>query len=219
MGDVETVTVNSSAPKYSEYTSDNWLLSIKESHILRSGGQERKDFEDKLDLPSLPEMIFDVNEVRVVYTSENMTESSTICFNALDALKLVDCTKIPMELPFAKDWKESRSDLEGEVVDKPKPYDWTFTTSFTGTLSGPWTVSDSTGGLDMELLRRRDPILFYADTTLYEDELGDNGISMLNVKVRAMKTGFFLLQRFFLRVDGGLVRTYDTRIQWRKGDE
>ncbi|VDP87835.1 unnamed protein product [Echinostoma caproni] len=85
--------------------------------------------------------------------------------------------------------------------------------------SGSWDILLDSDGLDMALLQRRDPILFYADTTLYEDELGDNGISMLNVKFRAMHSGFFLLQRFFLRVDGGLVRCFDTRLQWRTEDK
>ncbi|CAH8660208.1 unnamed protein product [Heterobilharzia americana] len=33
-----------------------------------------------------------------------------------------------------------------------------------------------------------------------------------------MPSGFFLLQRFFLRIDGGLLRVYDTRLQWRRND-
>lgn len=86
-------------------------------------------------------------------------------------------------------------------------------------ISGPWNIVPDENGLDMALLQRREPILFYADTTLYEDELGDNGVSMLNVKFRAMNSGFFLLQRFFLRVDSGLVRCFDTRLQWRAHDK
>lgn len=84
---------------------------------------------------------------------------------------------------------------------------------------GQWDVSPYPQGLDMEFAKRRDPILFYTDTILYEDELGDNGISILNLKFRAMDSGFFLLQRYFLRVDHGLIRINDTRIQWRRGDE
>jgi type 2A phosphatase activator TIP41 len=47
---------------------------------------------------------------------------------------------------------------------------------------------------------------------LFEDELGDNGSALLNIRVRAMPSGFFILQRFFLRVDRVLVRVIDTRI-------
>ncbi|EPQ28384.1 uncharacterized protein PFL1_04211 [Pseudozyma flocculosa PF-1] len=56
-----------------------------------------------------------------------------------------------------------------------------------------------------------EPILFYEDIVLYEDELADNGSSMVNVKVRVMPSGFLVLQRFFLRVDEVLFRVFDTR--------
>uniref|UniRef100_A0A8C4N8V1 TIP41-like protein n=1 Tax=Eptatretus burgeri TaxID=7764 RepID=A0A8C4N8V1_EPTBU len=58
----------------------------------------------------------------------------------------------------------------------------------------------------------REPILFFEDVVLFEDELHDHGISILSVKVRVMPSGFFLLLRFFLRVDGVVIRVNDTRI-------
>ncbi|SPO22371.1 related to TIP41 - negatively regulates the TOR signaling pathway [Ustilago trichophora] len=57
-----------------------------------------------------------------------------------------------------------------------------------------------------------EPILFYDDIVLYEDELADNGSSIVNVKVRVMPSGFLVLQRFFLRVDDVLFRVFDTRL-------
>ncbi|PWN54108.1 TIP41-domain-containing protein [Violaceomyces palustris] len=57
-----------------------------------------------------------------------------------------------------------------------------------------------------------EPILFYDDIVLYEDELADNGSSMVNVKVRVMPSGFLVLQRFFLRVDDVLFRVFETRV-------
>ncbi|WFD42428.1 Tap42 interacting protein [Malassezia psittaci] len=57
-----------------------------------------------------------------------------------------------------------------------------------------------------------EPILFYDEVMLYEDELGDNGSSMLNVKVRVMPQEFLVLQRFFLRVDDVMFRVFDTRM-------
>lgn len=42
-------------------------------------------------------------------------------------------------------------------------------------------------GLGVEqMLQSRDPILFYDDVTLFEDELHDHGAVQLNVKVRVM---------------------------------
>ncbi len=57
-----------------------------------------------------------------------------------------------------------------------------------------------------------EPILFYDDIVLFEDELADNGSSIVNVKVRVMPSGFLVLQRFFLRVDDVVFRVFDTRL-------
>ncbi|THD20656.1 Type 2A phosphatase activator TIP41 [Fasciola hepatica] len=228
----DVVTTLSPRPKVSTFETSAWLITLTEHHILKSLGEERQTFESQLSLPNLPEMIFDKNCLRITCKSEIILfipvhflilnnfpdpDGPSIFFNALDALAGVNSKEIPLELPVAKDWRRTRVNQE-EPLDQPKPYDWTYTTSYNGTVSGSWDIVADTDGLDMELLQRRDPILFYADTTLYEDELGDNGVSILNVKFRAMKSGFFLLQRFFLRVDSGLVRCFDTRLQWRASD-
>lgn len=47
---------------------------------------------------------------------------------------------------------------------------------------------------------------------LYEDELADNGISILSVKIRVMPERLLILQRFFMRLDGVLFRLRDTRL-------
>ena len=62
------------------------------------------------------------------------------------------------------------------------------------------------------MLIQPDPILFYDDIVLFEDELADNGTAMLTVKLRVMPTCFFSLQRFFLRVDDVLFRVIEIRL-------
>ena len=47
---------------------------------------------------------------------------------------------------------------------------------------------------------------------LYEDELADNGITMLSCKIRVMPQRLLLLCRFFLRLDNVLLRIRDTRV-------
>ncbi|KAK4684967.1 type 2A phosphatase activator TIP41, partial [Tremellales sp. Uapishka_1] len=68
----------------------------------------------------------------------------------------------------------------------------------------------------MKLLARQDAvldrILFYEDVPLFEDELHDNGESILNVRIRVMPHSFFILSRLFVRVDNVLFRIYDVRI-------
>ncbi len=119
-------------------------------------------------------------------------------------------------------------------------YDWTYTTDYRGSIGSISTsgsdgasASASGGGggpvgysqpqsptaaeIDIEMLKRQDiPILWSipdgGELVLYEDELHDNGISRLSVKCRVMPTGFLVLQRFWLRVDGVMIRIRDTRV-------
>lgn len=67
-----------------------------------------------------------------------------------------------------------------------KPFDWTFTTDYMGTMS-EFEVEDTEERIDVEKLKRKDKILFYVDLTLFEDELHDNGIASLSVKMVSVK--------------------------------
>ncbi|CAD6342630.1 unnamed protein product [Miscanthus lutarioriparius] len=55
---------------------------------------------------------------------------------------------------------------------------------------------DTNDRIDLVALSAKEPILFYDEVILYEDELADNGISFLTVRVRVMPTGWFLLFAF-----------------------
>lgn len=131
----------------------------------------------------------------------------------------------PVEVPAAAHWK-FRSKLFQQVI---LDYDYTFTTPYCGSetaeavkecqmsgipVDGSCSLQweDSTEQIDLASLSSREPILFYDEVVLYEDELADNGVSLLTVKVRVMPSCWFLLQRFWLRVDGVLMRLRDTRM-------
>ena len=45
----------------------------------------------------------------------------------------------------------------------------------------------------MDLITRQDPILWYDQVQLFEDELHDNGVSTISVKVRVMPMFFLIL--------------------------
>lgn len=49
-------------------------------------------------------------------------------------------------------------------------------------------------------------------TILYQSELDDNGVSQCSVKLRVMPRAWLVLLRFFLRVDGSMVRLRETRL-------
>ena len=94
-----------------------------------------------------------------------------------------------------------------------KPFDWSYTTDYKGTLRpGAPTFQPTEKPIPLELLRRPDPILYFNDIVLYEDELADNGIAMLSCKVRVMPARLLLLCRFFLRLDDVMFRLRDTRL-------
>jgi type 2A phosphatase activator TIP41 len=97
-----------------------------------------------------------------------------------------------------------------EVV---KPFDWSYTTDYSGTVySSGRPFEPTTKPIPLELLKRPDPILFFDEVILYEDELADNGIAMLSCKIRVMPARLLLLSRFFMRLDNVLFRIRDTRV-------
>lgn len=187
-----------------------WHVSSVKSHILQSEGPEREKFEKELELPQVPEMIFADNTLRLQHQ-----DGFGIYFCALDALKLVDAHNDPLKVAAAKVWREARSDCE-HIQNVVKPFDWTFTTDYKGTLfekpDAEMTVSETSERIDIEKLKQRERICFYDDIVLFEDELSDNGCSVLSVKIRVMPSSIFVLQRFFMRVDQVMVRLSDTRV-------
>lgn len=93
-----------------------------------------------------------------------------------------------------------------------KPFDWSYTTSYHGTASPSPPLTPTTKPIPLSLLKRPDPIIFFDDVMLYEDELADNGIAMFSVKIRVMPARLLLLARFFMRLDDVLFRIRDTRV-------
>ena len=94
-----------------------------------------------------------------------------------------------------------------------KPFDWSYSTDYKGTLRSPAPAFETTTvPIPLELLRRPDPILFFDEVILYEDEMADNGITMYSCKIRVMPERLLLLCRFFMRLDNVLLRIRDTRV-------
>ncbi|CAB3977496.1 Hypothetical predicted protein [Paramuricea clavata] len=191
-----------------------WTVTSVKGTILKADALER--FTNELKLPSLPEMVFGDNCLRIEHQAGFGLE-----FNALDALRLVDSERDLMKVACAEDWQKSRCDSEQSTV-VVKPFDWTFTTDYKGSLTGKgdikFKVIETDETIDIELLKKKEKIYFFEDVILFEDELADNGCALLNVKMRIMQGSFFVLLRFYLRVDGVLVRINDTRIHYQAGN-
>jgi len=184
----------------------------------------------------VPETIFGDNLVAVAHAPTGWR----VEFNAQDALDAVDKTGRDMlQVAYAQDWSSSREKTSAGIKEVVKPYDWSYSTTYKGTTStsnntnamkppaaapastpaaeaddGVPTVAwrPTTQQIPIELLKRRDPILFFDDVMLYESELDDNGISVFSVKVRVHEHRMLLLCRLFMRVDNVVLRVRDTRV-------
>lgn len=108
--------------------------------------------------------------------------------------------------------KDREKKHEG-ITEVVKPFDWSYSTDYKGTLrslSPPFEITMTP--IPLELLKRPDPILFFDEVVLYEDEMADNGITMYSCKIRVMPARLLLLCRFFMRLDNVLLRIRDTRV-------
>ncbi|KAM0729648.1 TIP41-like protein [Formica fusca] len=203
-----------------EHICPPWRIKYTQSHILHSKCSKSESgcgsnhdtacqfcvYNNALELPHMPDMVFPNNVLTLTHQ-----DGALLQFNALDSLKYVSNGKINVQLACAEAWKESRLESSEYLEEKIKPFDWTFTTSYTGTISG-FEVEETNERIDIDKLRQKDKIMFYHDLTLFEDELHDNGIAVNSVKIRVMPTSFFILLRYFLRIDNVMLRINDTRI-------
>eukprot|EP01133_Synstelium_polycarpum_P006169 gene6169-7144_t len=170
-----------------------WSVTTGKRPILNSA--EKDSWEQELKLNALPEMIFGHNYVRV----SKIDGSIAFVFNAHDALTLMRKTNDQsIKVSMAKRWQEINKDFGGSIE---KSYDWTFSTPYSGSILAdghcyialpPPFAEPTSEQIDVEKLKRPDPILFFDD--------------------RVMNDSVFLLQRFFLRVDDVVVRCQDIRL-------
>lgn len=109
--------------------------------------------------------------------------------------------------------RKDREKKHENITEVVKPFDWSYSTDYKGTLrlSSP-VFESSTSSIPLDLLKKRDPIVFFDEVMLYEDEMADNGITTLSCKIRVMPDRLLLLCRFFMRLDNVLVRIRDTRV-------
>lgn len=183
-------------------------IATQKLPILKAGPIE--DMTQKIGI-QIPEMIFGDNFIAIQHTS-----GWGIKFDAFGALNSVDKTgEKRLKVAYSKKWHKSREEgHDFKTMEEVKPFDWSYTPQeYVGELSKsspPFQKCNKE--IPLELLRRPDPILFFDDVILYEDELADNGIAIFSTKVRVMPQRLLLLSRFFMRLDDVLIRVRDTRV-------
>lgn len=203
---------NGSAAGVQSHISPNriWRVTTRKLPILKADPIEA--LSNDIGIP-IPEMIFGDNFVSITHIPSQWT----LEFNARDALDRVSKTEEGMlQVAVAEEWKKERAHQE-EVKQVVKPFDWSYSTDYQGTThrekaEGEWREATEKEVVRTDLLARQDPIQFFDAVDLYEDELADNGIALLNIKVRMMPERLLLLSRFFLRLDGVVIRMRDTRV-------
>ncbi|CAI9781852.1 unnamed protein product [Fraxinus pennsylvanica] len=154
-----------------------WEIESRKLPILNSSLLQQ--WEQKLQTSHFPEMIFGESSLVLKHVNSGIK----IHFNAFDALLGWKQESLPpVEVPAAAQWK-FRSKPDRQVI---LDYDYTFTTPYCGsesieTIDKPgrgacWEVCKEK--IDMVALASKEPILFYDEVILYEDELADNGVSL-----------------------------------------
>jgi len=187
-----------------------WCIRTQKDNILGADGIAQ--YEEDLKASHLPEMVFGGSRLDITHEESGIALS----FGAKDALKGWQAEGLPpLHVQLAGEWQNAREQTMPEDLTRVE-YDWTFTTGYTGSVAtrggeeAAWEACE--GGIDRARLMRRDPILFFDEMVLYESELDDNGISQCSLKVRVMPHCWYVLLRFWLRVDNHLVRLRETRI-------
>ncbi|CAN6544402.1 unnamed protein product [Malus baccata var. baccata] len=135
---------------------------------------------------------------------EHVKSGATIHFNSFDALVGWKKEALPpVEVPAAAQWKFRTKPSQQVIMD----YDYTFTKPYSGSETLKFDADKIERGeitketrnlqwedceekIDVVALASKEPILFYDEVVLYEDELADIGVSLLT---RVMPTSWFLL--------------------------
>lgn len=185
---------------------NGWLIATTTNPI--SNASECDDLHASLGIP-LPEMTFGNNSL----TLEHRPSGWKYSFTTKEALAAVKRGELGpgdggVKVEYADAWLKSRyiifslshilalilnrSNNDSYAMPKTvatKPYDWTYTTAYPGhteedsKIYPTWASVDDDQGIPIDQLSRPDPILFYAEVPLFEDELHDNGSSGLLVRI------------------------------------
>lgn len=211
-GDRSASPFNTSVPSAANprvFNVSDFQVATQKLPILKAGPID--EMTAKIGI-TIPEMIFGDNFVAI----QHKPSGWGIQFDAFGALDDVDKTgEKRLKVAYSQEWHKSREGAHDfKELEEVKPFDWSYTPQdYRGTMapeSPEWKETQTE--IPLALLRQPDPILFFDDVILYEDELADNGIAMLSVKIRVMPARLLLLSRFFMRLDDVLLRVKDTRV-------
>ena len=144
------------------------------------------------------------------------------------AVEMMEPTVAPTATASSSSERKSVGDIDSITLIKSESEDKSGSQSgndsvqsFTGKVTSsiiknnctPRWMKTKSSGINFNLLRMQDvPILYYDEILLYQDDLEDCGDVTFDAKLRVMPACWFILSRFFMRVDGAIVRIRDTRL-------
>ena len=157
-------------------------------------------------------------------------EKISLTFNPFDALS--ECVEeirvkdlasgkidfIPQQIGVegTEEWKHKDTTSIKDYKAIERKMDWSFSTPYKGSFSkGELQVGS---GIPLEMLSPENPVLFYSEVLLFEDELADRGSAKCHVRFRIMNDCWFVLLRSYIRLDMVAVRILDTRIFHKFGE-
>ena len=182
-----------------------WIITCVNGPI--GNAQEMDHLSDALGVPP-PEMVFPHNSLTLrhsgtgsCYSFDAETALKTISGAASEATEKGKCLNPAFEatanpeylkVSHAKEWGKDKRSGQNRAGSTPKvkDYDWTYSCTWPGlleTTNSEDFVPASNPREDRIPVERlgagSEPILFFNEMVLYEDELGDNGTSMLSLKI------------------------------------
>eukprot|EP00474_Spongospora_subterranea_P010089 CRZ10547.1 hypothetical protein [Spongospora subterranea] len=184
-----------------------WRFAANKSHI--GTAEQIQKLTEMTEIRTLPEMVFANNWLKI----EHISSGHSITFEPISAIRsCLNGDFSHVQVSVASKW----SSKLGDTNPLPNERNWTFSPTYGGSFEFKERAWNSTVDLDcqidMAMLKKPDPILWFEDVLLFEDELHDHGISILTVKIRVMPTCFLVLARHWLRVDDVILRVFDTRV-------
>lgn len=196
-------------------------------------------FDLILEMAHFPDMTYANNLLQLRHRPSGLILEFNVMDALMPVIE--KCIGLPMGMKVSPSeaWLRARMDCEYTKNVMNADFDWTFSSDYcgtfrhipnslkdtkiihsnqlvdiseNGTLMGKLVDTTNPIRINIEKLKVKEKIHFYDEIDLFEDELADHGVAKCSVKIRVMGDSFFILLRYFLRVDNVFVRFYDTRM-------
>lgn len=184
----------------------SFYSSPPESNTIATA-EEVENLIKETGLTSLPTMTYPRSRITVEYNGRTIVSFDTLTFLSTiikDTRKLENGAALSIET--------TNPHWANNPLKRVQFHDWTF---WPQSSVNDYPVKNFRKCApfveDVRFTSTEYPILHSANVVFYEDELDDNGIVVVDVRIRLMEFGFLIRQRSLLMVSGVLSRCRDLR--------